>query len=184
MLHSMYLFPIYVLCNYNINPTSNEKFNWYRKCIQTGKWCTSCTYGSAVLQHVGCFNTTSMQYTQHTGRPTSYLSKFRNNLQTHNHFYITSLSYFTVARDEIHKAPLHINYFMWQPTGPNSRDQKLEKLRCVLQSQYTPDNNYTTTAQNNIWNIQGITNTNYTESHSQMSVSIWLRTPPYSNMTS
>jgi len=36
------------------------------------------------------------------------MSKFRNNLQAHKHFYSASLSYFTAARDEIHKPPLPI----------------------------------------------------------------------------
>ena len=76
--------------------------------IQTGIRCNSSTNGSAVLEYAGCSDTTSIQYTQHAGRPKSYMSKFRNNLQTQNHFYNVSLSCFTAARDEIHKAPLHI----------------------------------------------------------------------------
>lgn len=75
--------------------------------IQTGIRCNGCTNGSAVLEYAGCSNTTSIQYTQHVGRPRSYMSKFRNNLQAKNHFYNASLSYFTAASDEIHKA-LHI----------------------------------------------------------------------------
>lgn len=80
------LLSVYVLRNYNISPTYNNKFNWYRKCIQTGIRCNGCTNGSAVLEYTGCSNTTSIQYTQHAGRPRSYMSKCRNNLQAHNHF--------------------------------------------------------------------------------------------------
>jgi hypothetical protein len=107
MSYSMCLFPVYVLCNYNINPTYNNKFNWYRKCIQTGIRRNGCANGSAVLEYAGCSNTTSIQYTQHAGRPRRHMPKFRNNLPVHNHFY-ASLSYFTAARDEIHRVPLHI----------------------------------------------------------------------------
>lgn len=75
-------------CLINISPHYVINNQTYWKCLQTCIRCKGCLDGSEVLERYRrWFNTLSMQYTQNSRRPGSYLSTLRNHLQTQNHFY-------------------------------------------------------------------------------------------------